>query len=413
MANTLKFGNGQWATGNGTALAYNDENSNFKPLPFDFTRASSGTVVNQSGLIETVGSGIPRIDFLGSEDGAMLLEPSRSNLVTTSETLSNYWSLQGATLIVDNQAVNPTGSLYANKLNTSSTATFKGLTKSQSTAYDGKTLNVSIFAKKITNDYIFFYNIGSTSGVSGIWFNISNGNLGSIGGAWSNSKIENYGNGWYRCSSTITFGTDTNFLYLLNSDGNGNTTSTIGSQTYLWGSQLEEGSYATSYIPTSGSAVTRVVETCSQTAPDGVIGQTEGAIFFDLNTVRKNYSVISISDGSNNNRVVFYFSNVLNQIASYITKSNVNSSTISSNVNSYPNSNYKVVIKYNSIGFYVFANGQLIGTILSDYSFPNNTLSEIKFSSPDNTNLFEGKVKNIKVYNQSLTDQEAIALTQV
>ena len=82
MANTLKFGNGQWATGNGTALAYNDENSNFKPLPFDFTRASSGTTVNQSGLIETVGSGIPRIDFQGNTKGALLLEPSRTNIIT-------------------------------------------------------------------------------------------------------------------------------------------------------------------------------------------------------------------------------------------------------------------------------------------------------------------------------------------
>ena len=144
-----------------------------------------------------------------------------------------------------------------------------------------------------------------------------------------------------------------------------------------------------------------------------MIGQTEGSVFFDLNTTLKNYSVISISDGTNANRVVFYFSDVLNQIASYITKSNVNSSTISSIVNSYPNSNYKVVIKYNSIGFYIFANGGLIGTILSNYSFPNNTLNEIKLSSPDNSNFFEGKVKNIKVYNQSLTDSEAIALTTI
>ena len=84
MANTLKFGNGQWATGNGQVLAYNDENSNFKPLPFNFTRASSATVVNQSGLIETVGSGLPRIDFEGNTKGALLLEPSRTNVVDNS-----------------------------------------------------------------------------------------------------------------------------------------------------------------------------------------------------------------------------------------------------------------------------------------------------------------------------------------
>ena len=97
MANTLKFGNGQWATGNGTALAYNDENANFKPLPFDFTRASSGTTVNQSGLIETVGSGIPRIDFQGNTKGALLLEPSRTNIVYTSELLNTYFTTSSCT----------------------------------------------------------------------------------------------------------------------------------------------------------------------------------------------------------------------------------------------------------------------------------------------------------------------------
>jgi hypothetical protein len=53
MANTFKFGNGKWAVKDGSALAYNDENGNFKPLPFDFTRASSATRVNKDGLIET------------------------------------------------------------------------------------------------------------------------------------------------------------------------------------------------------------------------------------------------------------------------------------------------------------------------------------------------------------------------
>ena len=73
MANTLKFGAGQWATKEGSTLAYNDENDNYKPLPFTFTRASNATVVNKAGLIETVGNGIPRIDFLGNTQGALLL----------------------------------------------------------------------------------------------------------------------------------------------------------------------------------------------------------------------------------------------------------------------------------------------------------------------------------------------------
>jgi hypothetical protein len=118
MANTLKFGNGQWATGNGTALAYNDENANFKPLPFDFTRASSGTVVNQSGLIETVGSGIPRIDFLGNTKGALLLEPSRTNSLLQSNQFDTTWGTSSAT--VTSGQIGVGGSSNAWLLNSSS-----------------------------------------------------------------------------------------------------------------------------------------------------------------------------------------------------------------------------------------------------------------------------------------------------
>ena len=91
MANTLKLGAGKWATGKDTVLSFNDENNNFKPLPFSFSRASSATVVNQSGLIETVGSGEPRIDFKDNTKGALLLEPSRTNSLLQSNSL-DQWS---------------------------------------------------------------------------------------------------------------------------------------------------------------------------------------------------------------------------------------------------------------------------------------------------------------------------------
>ena len=55
--NTLKFGNGEWYGKEDTILAYNDENNNYKPLPFTFERASTATVVGKDGLIKTVGSG--------------------------------------------------------------------------------------------------------------------------------------------------------------------------------------------------------------------------------------------------------------------------------------------------------------------------------------------------------------------
>ena len=98
MANTFKFGNGEWAVGKETALAYNDENSNFKPLPFTFDRASTATVVNKQGLIETVGIDEPRIDFLNNTKGHLLLEPERRNIVTDSEALTYFSSQKDSTI---------------------------------------------------------------------------------------------------------------------------------------------------------------------------------------------------------------------------------------------------------------------------------------------------------------------------
>ena len=95
MANTLNLGNGNWATKEDSLLAYNSENGNFKPLPFDFTRASSGTVVNKDGLVETIGSGEPRIDFKDNTKGALLLEPERTNLLIHSNDFSkSEWNKQ-------------------------------------------------------------------------------------------------------------------------------------------------------------------------------------------------------------------------------------------------------------------------------------------------------------------------------
>ena len=73
MANTLKFGNGEWYGKKDTILAYNDENNNYKPLLFDFSRASSATRVNKDGLIETVGGGQARIDFKDDSKGSFVV----------------------------------------------------------------------------------------------------------------------------------------------------------------------------------------------------------------------------------------------------------------------------------------------------------------------------------------------------
>ena len=95
MASTLKLGKGNWGVKEDSLLAYSDQNNNFIPLPFDFSRASSATVVNKAGLVESVTSGIPRIDFSDDNNGALLLEPQSTNLIGYSENY-NYWAKTGS-----------------------------------------------------------------------------------------------------------------------------------------------------------------------------------------------------------------------------------------------------------------------------------------------------------------------------
>lgn len=133
MANTFKFGtNGNWAVKDGYALAYNDENNNFKPLPFDFTRASSATTLNRQGLIETVGSGKPRIDFTDNTSGHLLLEPSRMNKLLRSNEFNTTWTLGSALNLTSGQTSALTGNNNAWLLSSNGSSGFSALTQNVS-----------------------------------------------------------------------------------------------------------------------------------------------------------------------------------------------------------------------------------------------------------------------------------------
>jgi hypothetical protein len=274
--NTLKFGNGEWYGKKDTILAYNDENSNYKPLPFDFSRASKATVINKDGLIEEVGSGQPRIDYKDNTKGALLLEPSRTNLVTYSEDFSNaYWSKLNSS-IVSNSVISPDGTLNADKLIPDTVNTQNHYIRNTISITNSTDYSFSFFAKK--GEYNFVNTYISALGGSYAW-DLDNGFV-VLGDAF----IENYGNGWYRCGVNATSSSTSLSYRIYVSKYSDRDTIFQGDGTsgvYIYGAQLEQGSYPTSYIPTSGSAVTRLADSCSQTVPDGVIGQTEGTIFAD------------------------------------------------------------------------------------------------------------------------------------
>jgi len=396
MSNTLKFGNGEWYGKEGAILAYNNENNNYKPLLFDFDRASSATRVNKDGLIETVGVDQPRVDYKDDSKGALLLEPSRTNLFTYSENFSaSIWYLNGSATREANATISPDGTLNAYKItsNGGNIGYGQGGVISENSTYE-----ISFFAKKGTDNIIqiteTFY-IGSST-----IFDLENGSITS-----GNGTIESYSNDWYRCSVSYTYTAGQTILSF-------NLKNTSSGYFYLFGFQVEQGSYATSYIPTQGSAVTRDAEVCSQTPPSGIINSSEGVLFAEITSENDGtFKGISVSDGTFNNTVIIGKSSVNNRIYGRINVGGVNQGDI--NINDINTENfYKVALKYSLNNVKIFVNGFLLGTDTTSNVFSANTLNKIGFNGGANgvTNFY-GNIKQIKYFDKALTDKELQALT--
>ena len=416
MANTFKFGNGNWAVKDGYALAYNDENNNFKPLPFDFTRASSATRVNKQGLIETVGSGKPRIDFTDNTDGHLLLEPSRTNIVFYSEQLDNsVWNKLTNTTVTANQTLSPDGSQNADEFSATSTSTSLMAVQDSFSVSSSVDYVISFFAKKGSVRYVQLFNgTGQVTGNPRTNFDLQDGNI-AIQDSGHTSSIEDFGNGWYRCTTKVTTLSTTLQMYI-----NGVSTSTAsrsatsswtsGNNFYVWGAQLEQGSYATSYIPTEGSSVTRVVETTNATVPSEVFGTSGGTIYVEGVVGVPNTSgqmPFTAGTGSTNLIYIWLILDGRVYVESYtggVLQCNISTSLGFLSVGD----SYKIAFAYANNDFVMYVNGTQIGTDTSgSIAVPSN----VKVGNYTTTGYTSGKIKQTKIYNTRLTNTELQNLT--
>jgi len=398
MANTFNLGNGNWAQKTEKLLAYNAENNNYKPLPFDFDRASTATRVNKQGLIETVGVDEPRIDFLNNTKGHLLLEPSRENKFLQSNQFDTTWISDQVTVTSGQTGVG--GSTDAWLLTATSGTGEKKIR--QSSPLSGN-VAVSVYAKKGTNNYLWLR--GVTSGFAIVtWFDLENGQVATDNAV--SSEMIDMGNGWYRCIAVFNQDAGWDF-HIGNSNQDNqrsvNTTGTI----YIQYSQSELGSYATSYIPTSGSAVTRSAETCNNAGNSTVFNGSEGVLYAEI-SANENVSGrwISLSNGTTNERISIAFQ--ANDIRLYIKNTSGliwDYTYTSANIFNYN----KIGLKYKSGDYALWINGIEVATD-SNSNLASN-LSVLQFDSGGGSSNFYGNVKDVRVYNTALTDAELIALT--
>lgn len=244
-------------------------------LALDFTTASldprvtftrSGAVatrVNASGLVETMAANTPRFDFnpVTFVCRGLLIEEARTNLILQSSDFTTTWVTDGAT-VTSNSAISPDGTQNADQIN-SAVANWRirqDIGVAGSTAY-----TCSAFVKKgnsTTVKFEFASTGGANPSVTGnLYYNFDTNTITGTGSVTS-PTVTPYGNGWFRISGVLTTSAShtTMLVYCYGGAEYGS-----AGQTNWWGAQVEAGAFATSYIPTVASQVTRTADVATMT----------------------------------------------------------------------------------------------------------------------------------------------------
>lgn len=412
MAEKIILGkNGNWGVKENGLLAFNDEDGVFKAIEMDFSRSSTATRESSAGLIAENKTGVPRIDFSDSSDGALLLEPQSTNLIPYSEEFDNAAWLQSNVSVTENSVVSPKGDLTADKIIATSTSGVHSVRDSLSSVTGDYTQ--SVFVKKGEYKNVLFWDDTLSTGVG---INLDDFSVFRTQGTFE-YEIESFENDWYRVSVTRAYSAEVPAPAFYIYDNSATPQLTFAGDDvggiYLWGAQLEEQSYPTSYIPTSGATATRIAESCSKSGLENYINSSEGVLYAEFETFPFDSTdrFISLSDGSLNNRVIFYLNKGAdNLFTSQVIVGGVAQAIMSDSSFTLTQFN-KVALKYKENDFALWVNGVEVATDSSGSTFSSGTLTRLAFDRGTDVERFVGKVKDLRVYDVALSDSELQTLT--
>jgi hypothetical protein len=211
----------------------------------------------------------------GATPKGLLIEEQRANLATDSEDFTAAsWSATNST-VTANQVLAPDGTTTADLWTRSSTSAAY-LNDDVTKSAVSQDYSVSCFVKKSVGDYAAVrFQSTYPARVDGV-FNLSTGAVHSLNAVTLTNEaatIEDYGNGWFRCTVSGTSDATVVLRAAVSFNSNGVqvdfTDTASDSAGFVWGFQIEEGSFPTSYIQTTGNTKTR-------NADVAVMGPTTG-----------------------------------------------------------------------------------------------------------------------------------------
>ena len=348
---------------------------------------------------------IPRLDYSNGTCPSLLVEPQRTNLLISSNSLIGV----SGTTATANDGVSPMGITNAILISGIGGYAYTG---ASNTLGNGNTTTFSCFIK-------YKQGLGKASiGLGGPTFNsyvyvdgLSTGNLvltNSFGSGITNgsSTYEDYGNGWYRIIVTATYTGTPNYQEWQIAPQTTNT------HFWYFGGQIENGAYPTSYIPTQAATVTRNADVISKTGISSLIGQTEGVCFVDFihngADITTFQAALFVSSGDPSNLInIGVYDGRLNPA---ITASSVGIFDVYVGPNPLPQGRHKVAIAYKSGDFAIYLNGTQVYTNTNSATF--GTMSQVDLG----TILYLGRqlgdgIKAAALWKTRLTNDELERLT--
>ena len=357
---------------------------------------------------------VPRLDYTDSSCPALLLEPQRTNLVTNSEYFaSSDYTPTAIDSVSLSSEVSPEGVANAYEIVENIQNTIHRLLYYFNYS-SGETLSFSVFAKSGTGSRRLGILFGCGFGEDNAVFDLTTGEVTTQANGGTGSIVD-MGNGWYRCTMTATANNNgTACAQIQMRDGNSEFYLGNGSDSILlYGAQLEAGSYATSYIPTYGTSVTRNADRAEVENGNNVLPTAYPFTLYsemDVRTIGDEWGASLLNRNINNAYYVIgvNFSKKYSMLARNNTSSSVQSTANATE------GTHKICGVFTETTLKLFVDGVLIGSSNNAQSLASAAndllLGQLRIASDTQ---IRNTIHQSLVFNQALTDQEAIDLTTI
>lgn len=372
------------------------------PSGITFTRASSGYAETSDGRLVEFASGVPRITDLG-----LLVEGSRQNLLLYSQDWTQAaWANSNIT-VAANEIFAPDGTLTADKLTAASTTS---VNIQQTAIVNATAATYTVFVKKGSGaeeaNAFRFRNTTTATNLIAITFNYDTGAITYTAGS-SGASAQALENGWWRLTFAAASGITSGDQIRCDQCFIGS--ATAGHYAYVWGAQLEATTFASSYIKTETTAVTRAADNAYATGFSNSGAQT---LFAETGTKTNTGgpNVVWFSNGlaGTNNRILILRASLDSEARAFMASGG--SVQAQQNFGTWTGDPQKFAARFDTDNVRGAVGGTL-GTADTTATLPAAALDTFAFGGNGSTTSMFGYLRRVAIIPLSLSDAQLQAIS--